>query len=91
MPRNFQRNFRNNQLSDSDWHTIPVKNFLGKKEIVYGWGAYFGKSLILDFLKKQKVWGNQRVHPKIKLVGKEGKNLKTNFIISIVRVSLIFS
>ena len=63
--------------SDSDWHTIPVKNFLGKKEIVYGWGAYFGKSAYSGLFKRnKKVWGNQRVHPKIKLVGKEGKKLK---------------
>ena len=63
--------------SDSDWHTIPVKNFLGKKEIVYGWGAYFGKSSYSGLFKtNKKVWGNQRVHPKIKLVGKEGKKLK---------------
>ena len=54
-----------------------MKNFLGKKEIVYGWGAYLENLLILDFLKEnKKVWGNQRVHPKIKLVGKEGKKLK---------------
>ncbi len=63
--------------SDSDWHTIPVKNFLGKKEIIYGWGAYFGKSAYSGLFKRnKKVWGNQRVHPKIKLVGKEGKKLK---------------
>ena len=43
--------------SNSDWHKIPVKNFLGKKEIVYGWGAYFGKSSYSGLFKtNKKVW-----------------------------------
>ena len=46
--------------SDSDWHTIPVKNFLGKKEIVYGWGLILENLLILDFLKETKKSGETR-------------------------------
>ena len=64
-------------LSSADWHQIQVKNYLGKRIIKNGWGAYFGKSAYAGlFRNKIKKWGNQRVHPKIKLFGKQGKTLE---------------
>ena len=64
------------QVSKYDWHKIKVRNFLGKKVIKYGWGAYFGKSAYDGLFKNGiKIWGNQRVHPKIKLKGLQGQSL----------------
>ncbi len=69
------------QSSKSDWHKIRVKNFLGTKEIKYGWGAYFGKSAYSGlFRKNKKNWGMQRVHPRINLKGIEGKTLNNKLI-----------
>ncbi|MFL2661469.1 MAG: glycosyltransferase family 2 protein [Alphaproteobacteria bacterium] len=63
--------------SKSDWHKIRVNNFLGKDIINFGWGAYFGKSAYAGLFKKgMKIWGNERVHPKIVLLGSEGNTLR---------------
>ncbi len=65
------------KLSEYDWHKIKVKNFLGKKLIEHGWGAYFGKSAYDGLFRNgKKKWGDQRVHPVIKLEGLEGQILK---------------
>ncbi len=65
------------QISSFDWHQIQVKNYLGKKIINYGWGAYFGKSAYAGLFKnKMKIWGKQRVHPKIKMLGNQGRTLE---------------
>ena len=65
------------KTSNDDWHLINVNNFLGKKNIKYGWGAYIGKSSYAGLFKKEKkVWGMQRVHPKVSMFGKKGKTLK---------------
>ena len=62
--------------SSADWHQIQVKNYLGKRVVKYGWGAYFGKSAYAGLFKnKMKKWGNQRVHPKIDLFGLQGNTL----------------
>ena len=62
--------------SSADWHQIQVKNYLGKRVVKYGWGAYFGKSAYAGLFKnKMKKWGNQRVHPKIDLFGVQGNTL----------------
>ena len=59
-----------------DYHLIKVNNLIGKKLVKYGWGAYFGKSAYPGLFKKNfKVWGNERVHPKLILKGKKGDNL----------------
>ncbi len=63
--------------SKSDWHKIKVNNYLGKEIINYGWGAYFGKSAYAGLFRNgMKIWGNQRVHPKIILSGSEGSTLQ---------------
>ena len=59
--------------SQYDWHQIKVDNYINKKLVRFGWGAYFGKSSYAGLFKKKcKRWGLQRVHPKIKLMGKKG-------------------
>ena len=61
------------------WHLINVNNYLGKKIIKNGWGAYIGKSSYAGLFKKNtKTWGKQRVHPKIFLKGKQGETLKNS-------------
>ena len=50
-----------------------IHNYINKKLVRFGWGAYFGKSSYAGLFKKKcKRWGLQRVHPKIKLMGKKG-------------------
>ena len=65
--------------SKYDWHQINVNNYINRKLVTYGWGAYFGKSSYAGlFRKKFKIWGLQRVHPKITLFGNRGCNLKNH-------------
>ena len=67
--------------SKNDWHLVDVKNFFGEKIIRFGWGCYIGKSSYVGlFRKKSKIWGMQRVHPKIFLKGKKGKKLEKKII-----------
>ena len=67
--------------SKNDWHLVDVKNFFGEKIIRFGWGCYIGKSSYVGlFRKKSKIWGMQRVHPKIFLKGKRGEKLKKKLI-----------
>ena len=67
--------------SKNDWHLVDVKNFFVEKIIRFGWGCYIGKSSYVGlFRKKSKIWGMQRVHPKIFLKGKRGKKLEKKLI-----------
>ena len=60
-----------------DYFLIPVNNYIGKNIVKYGWGAYFGKSSYPGLFKKDnKVWGKQRVHPKLILIGRKGFTLQ---------------
>ena len=64
-----------------DYHNIPVRNFIGKQVVKYGWGAYFGKSAYPGLFKKHsKKWGNQNVHPKISFEGNKGPMLTNSLI-----------
>ncbi len=68
------------KTSKFDYHIIPVRNFIGKQVVKYGWGAYFGKSAYPGLFKKHcKKWGHQNVHPEISFEGKKGPML-TNFL-----------
>ena len=65
------------KYSKKDWYKIKVNNYLGNNIVKNGWGAYFGKSAYSGlFRKNKKNWGEQRVHPEIRLFGKEGKTLE---------------
>ena len=62
--------------SNSDWHEIPVDNFIGDRRVRYGWGGSYGKSAYPGLFKKgSKVWGRQRVHPSLSWQGKKGPML----------------
>ncbi|MGE0109080.1 MAG: glycosyltransferase family 2 protein [Bdellovibrionales bacterium] len=62
----------------ADWWRIPFDNYVGKRLVRYGWGAQFGvgaKAIL--YRKGIKKWGNQRVHPKVKMDGVAGGALTT--------------
>ncbi len=49
---------------------IPFSNHIGRRLVRFGWGAYNGVSMKpCLFAKGCKLWGRQRVHPKIELKG----------------------
>ncbi len=53
-----------------DWYRVPFDNFIGTRLVRYGWGASFGVSAKACLFRAGcKEWGNQRVHPKVKLHG----------------------
>jgi len=57
-------------------HSIPVDNYIGTRLVRYGWGASFGKSGYWGLFRKgSKIWGRERVHPKIVLTGDAGAPL----------------
>jgi glycosyltransferase involved in cell wall biosynthesis len=49
---------------------VPFDNFIGAQHVEHGWGAYNGvaKKPCL-FAKGAKLWGQQRVHPRLTLSG----------------------
>jgi glycosyltransferase involved in cell wall biosynthesis len=62
--------------SDADWHDIPVDNYIGARLVRWGWGASFGKSAYAGLFRKgAKIWGNDRVHPKLAFTGRRGPAL----------------
>jgi len=65
-------------VSDADRHLVPVDNFVGERLVRYGWGGAFGKGAYAGlFCKGTKHWGNQRVHPRLHVVGISGKRLRS--------------
>jgi glycosyltransferase involved in cell wall biosynthesis len=57
-------------------HSIPVDNHIGTHLVRYGWGASFGKSAYWGLFRKgTKIWGRERVHPKLTLTGAAGAPL----------------
>lgn len=62
--------------STDDYHPIPVDNYIGHRRVRYGWGAYFGKSAYAGLFRRgAKIWGRDRVHPKLALSGRRGAML----------------
>ncbi len=59
---------------------IPFDNYIGERLVRYGWGASWGVSAAVRlFTKGAKVWGDQRIHPKLALSG-ERRWLKSRMI-----------
>ncbi|MBI1243817.1 MAG: glycosyltransferase [Alphaproteobacteria bacterium] len=57
-------------------HSIPVDNHIGARLVRHGWGASFGKSAYWGLFRKgTKVWGRERVHPRLTLTGEAGAPL----------------
>lgn len=65
------------EQSKADWHQIPVDNYIGARRVRYGWGASFGKGAYAGlFRPSAKIWGPERVHPKLTLKGEKGEMLQ---------------
>ncbi len=63
--------------SSFDWHEIPVDNYIGQRLVRHGWGASFGRSAYAGLFKKgAKIWGRERVHPKLAFKGSKGPRLE---------------
>mgnify|MGYP000002585463 CR=1 FL=1 len=66
---------------DYAYFTIPVDNYIGNHCVRFGWGAYFGVGSVKRLFRKgSKVWGKQRVHPKVHFLGKEGYRFSNRLI-----------
>lgn len=53
-------------ISTFDWHEILVDNYIGERLVRWGWGASYGKAAYPGLFRKgAKVWGLQRVHPRL--------------------------
>jgi glycosyltransferase involved in cell wall biosynthesis len=60
----------------SDWHEIPVDNYIGSRLVRHGWGASFGKGAYPGLFRRgAKTWGSQRVHPRLEWRGEKGPML----------------
>lgn len=56
--------------ADPGYFLIEFDNYIGDRLVKHGWGAYNGASAGPRlFSKGAKVWGDDRVHPKIELKG----------------------
>lgn len=68
------------QTAGDGYVLLPVQNYVGKRLVAHGWAGSFGTTKAKKLFKKGcKVWGDQRVHPKLVLKGAEyeiGTNLK---------------
>ena len=62
--------------SKFDWHEIPVDNYIGDRLVRFGWGASYGKAAYPGLFRRgTKIWGPQRVHPKLVWNGHKGPML----------------
>ena len=63
--------------STAAWHLIPVDNYIGDRLVRWGWGASFGRSAHAGLFRRgMKHWGDQRVHPAVRLSGAQGATLQ---------------
>jgi len=61
------------ETSTADWYEIPVDNYIGGRLVRWGWGASYGKAAYPGLFRRGvKVWGNQRVHPRLTWSGRRG-------------------
>ncbi len=64
--------------TNHDIHHIPVDHYIGDRLVRHGWGAYLGRMSYPGLFRKgAKVWGPQRVHPNVILIGNSGKSLES--------------
>ena len=69
------------ERSTASWHLVPVDNYIGDRLVRYGWGASFGKSAFAGLYRQgAKRWGDERVHPAVKLSGPQGPDLNGRLI-----------
>ncbi len=64
------------ETSTHDWHEIPVDNYIGGRLVRWGWGASYGKAAYPGLFRRGvKIWGHQRVHPRLEWSGVKGPML----------------
>ena len=64
------------ETSEHDWHEIPVDNYIGGRLVRWGWGASYGKAAYPGLFRRGvKIWGHQRVHPRLEWSGVKGPML----------------
>ncbi len=67
--------------TQSDWHEIPVDNYIGDRLVRHGWGASYGKAAYPGLFKRDvKRWGRQRVHPRLEWSGNKGTMLTNRLV-----------
>jgi glycosyltransferase involved in cell wall biosynthesis len=67
--------------SRAQWHLIPVDNYIGTRLVRHGWGASFGRSAHAALFRNgNKEWGDERVHPAVRLSGAQGARLETPIV-----------
>ncbi len=50
---------------------VPFHNYIGDRLVIHGWGGAWGVSATVRlFARGAKTWGDQRVHPRVDLRGK---------------------
>ncbi|MGE0717935.1 MAG: glycosyltransferase family 2 protein [Alphaproteobacteria bacterium] len=68
-------------VSPFAWHEIPVDNYVGSRLVRNGWGGSFGKAAYPGLFRKgAKIWGPQRVHPRLELALEKGPRLTSPMI-----------
>ena len=75
VPRLLAQEIRSviSQTSNS-YFLVPYDNYIGDRLVRYGWGAAWGVSATVRLFRSgTKQWGNQRIHPKVELKGRQGK------------------
>lgn len=60
-----------------DWYLLPVDNYIGDRLVRHGWGGSFGTSAVARLYRRgHKSWGEQQVHPSVRLAGQPGGRLR---------------
>ncbi len=75
VPSGLAREIRETiQGAQRGYFLIPYDNYIGKRLVRFGWGAYWGVSATVRlFSKGAKSWGGQRIHPSLELTGVRGR------------------
>jgi glycosyltransferase involved in cell wall biosynthesis len=64
--------------SPAAWHLVPVDNYIGRRLVRWGWGAFFGRSAHAGLYRRGvKSWSDDRVlHASVTLAGPQGPTLQ---------------
>jgi glycosyltransferase involved in cell wall biosynthesis len=64
--------------STASWHLVPIDNYVGRRLVRWGWGAYAGRSAHAALFRNGvKSWKDDRVlHASAELTGMQGPRLK---------------
>lgn len=61
----------------ADWYLLQFDNYIGQHLVRDGWGGSFGTSAAARLYRRgAKSWGEERVHPAVRLAGRGGDRLR---------------